>query len=356
MVPHQRAQSSDHFNAWRTVRRIAAAHTQNSQKDQRMSPLSRPRLFRILAVTGLCLAVAGLQANAAKRKPKRPITKPKFIPSAEKVELFAGMKKGQLAVKVIPRNAKGGKILVENKTSKPLTVQLPKAIVGVQVLKQVAPPGGAGGAGGGLGGGLGGGGYGGGNGGYGGGMMGGSQPFGGGMGMMGGMGMGGMGMGGMGMGGMGMGGMGMGGGFFSVPPERVVSVPYHSVCLAHGKPEPSPKATYRLMKVEDYTKDKTLQELITLVGTRRINQKVAQAAAWHLTDKMSWRQLAMKRVEQLGGLPPVPYFARGHIYGAQSLVARATAEARKSDDNKKTRPANLRGFRGRLTRVRRAGR
>ena len=297
---------------------------------------SKAGVFRSLAVAGLCVAIGALPAAAAKRTSKRPITKPKFIPSAEKVKLFEGMEKGQLSVRVIAKNSKIGKILVENKTDKPLTVQLPKSFVGVQVLKQVAPPGG------GMGGGGIGGGYGGGN--QGGGVGGGQQPFGGGFGG------GGYGGGGLGGGGLGGGGYG-GGGFFSVPPERVVAVPYNSVCLAHGKPEPSPRANYRIVKVEDFTKDRALQELITLVGTRRINVQTAQAAAWHLTDKMSWRQLAMKTQKRLGGVGARPYFAPAHIYGAQRLIAQAAAEARK--DKKDKKPETHRRVRGRLSRLRR---
>lgn len=271
-----------------------------------------------LLAAGICLSLLlGSAASAAKpTKRQRPITKPKFDPDAETVELFAGLEKGQLEVQLIPKDAQQGSMLVENKTDKPLTVQVPEAFVGVQVLKQGYGGGGYGG------GGYGGGGYGG--GGYGGG---GSQPVGGGYGgMMGGM--GGM----MGMGG-GMGGLGGGAGFFSVPPERVVKVPYQSVCLEHGKAEPTPKTTYRLIKVEDFTKDPALQELIRIVGTsRRLHPQVAQAAAWHLTDKMSWRELATKRVERLGGQAPKPYFSGFELFHAQQLVAQAVERSREGVD------------------------
>jgi hypothetical protein len=145
------------------------------------------------------LPLAALAASPAKTE-KEP---------AKVVELFDGIKAGDIEVKVIPKDAKEGSVLITNKTGKPLTIKVPEALAGVPVLAQGL---GLGGAGGGLNGGN--------QGGYGGG--GGNQGFGGGM--MGGMGgMGGMGMGGMGMGGMGMGGGmgGMGGGFFSVPAEPI---------------------------------------------------------------------------------------------------------------------------------------
>ncbi len=99
-------------------------------------------------------------------------------------------------------------------------MKLPETFLAVQVLK-------TGCSGwrtrcGGLGGGLGGGGQGGGQ----------AQTAGGGAG--GGLGGG---LGGMGGGGQG----GAGGGFFSIPPEKTVYVPYTSVCLEHGKVEPAPR-------------------------------------------------------------------------------------------------------------------
>ncbi|MCH7990157.1 MAG: hypothetical protein IID46_13540, partial [Planctomycetes bacterium] len=130
-----------------------------------------------------------------------------------------------------------------------------------------------------------------------------------------------------GQGGGGQGGGG-GGGFFSIPPEKIIKVEYHAVCLEHGKPEPSPRKTYRIIKVEDYTKDPVLQMLIEMVGTNRIDPQIAQAAAWNLTDKMSWQTLAAKQHKYLGGRRPTPYFSRAQIFRAQQLVAFAVGEAK----------------------------
>lgn len=269
----------------------------------------------------------------AKSKSKHAITNPKFDAAAEKVALFDGMDEGKFEVTVIAKDEKEGNVLIENKTDKPLTVVLPDAIVGVPVLKQF----------GGVGMGVGGGGVGG-VGGQGQNQFGGAggqqnQGFGGGFGGGG----GGGGFGGGGFGGGGFGGGGLGGGFFSIPPEKVVRVPYTSVCLNHGKAEPTPKTPYRLVRVESYTSDAALQELIRMVGTGRIDKTSAQAAAWHLTDKMSWQQLASKEVEQLGGQGNLPYFTRGQLQQAQTLVAQAVeggrerAEKEAADPNAKTR-------------------
>ena len=124
---------------------------------------------------------------------------------------------------------------------------------------------------------------------------------GGGQAMGGGMGGGGMGGGGMGGGGMGGGGMG-GGGFFSIPAEKVVSLQFNSVCLEHGKPEPSGNSKYTLVPLSRVNSDPVLYRLMTKVATGKVDSQAAQAAAWHLTDKMSFNELADKMEEHLGDI------------------------------------------------------
>src|SRR5688572_33065982 len=77
-------------------------------------------------------------------------------PTAE-VELFAGMKAGQVEAKIIPKDAKEGTLTLKNKTDQPITIRLPEAFAAVPVLAQLGG-GGLNGGGGGLNGGGGGGG------------------------------------------------------------------------------------------------------------------------------------------------------------------------------------------------------
>ena len=250
------------------------------------------------------------QADPGRRETRKPvITNPKFDPTADRVGLFDGINSGQLESQFVPRGAQGGFILLSNKSDQPLTVELPEAFVAVQVLKQFG--------GGGLGGGgLGGGGLGG--GGLGGGGQGGNQNTGGGFGG------GGGGLGGGGLGG-GQGGGGLGGqGFFSIPPERTVKVPYVSACLNHGKADPSPNLNYKLVAVEEYTQDPVLSELIRMTATGRVNPQAVQAAIWTRTDNLTWQQLASKGVQAIHGR--VPYFKPEELGAAQLMLA--TAEGR----------------------------
>ena len=275
------------------------------------------------AVASVMASPSDAEAGSKPTEARKPvITKPRFDPSAERVEFFKGMEDGQLATRFVPKDASGGFLLVTNTTEEPVTVDLPEAFVAVQVLKQF------GGGGGGM---MGGGGMGGG----GGGMGGGGQGGGGGQNAGGGMGGGGGGMGGGGLGGGGQGGGGQGGGgFFSIPPERTVRVPYVSACLNHGKPDPSARLEYKLVPVEEYTKDEVLAELIRMVGTGRVNQHSAQAAIWTRTDNMSWQELAAKNVR---GIRSVEYYFNAqNIREGQLLMAAAEGNVReKSKESEK---------------------
>jgi hypothetical protein len=104
-----------------------------------------------------------------------------------------------------------------------------------------------------------------------------------------------------------------------------------SVCLNHGKPEPKQNMIYKLVKLETYTSDPVLQELITSVATGRLEPKAAQAATWHLTDDMSWRELASKVIRHAGGVPPEPYFTPAQLGYAQQLVIQMQARVREQE-------------------------
>ena len=278
-------------------------------------------LARRLTLVAGCAAIAmsvGLTGAV-----KRPIKKLGYDPSARSVELFEGLDAGDLEATVIMKNPFEGNVFLENKSDLPITVKLPPSVATVHILKQ----GGMGmGMGGGGMGGMGGGGM----GGMGGGGMGGGQAGGGGMG--GGMG----GMGGGGMGGGGMGGLGGGGGFFSIPPEKVAQVPLNTVCLEHGKADPNPRMHYKLVKAEEYTVDPELRELLLIVASNKFDKKALQAAAWHITDKMSWDELAKKSSRRaVGGLPPVFFFNRDEITAARQIVAQVKTAVREKGTGKK---------------------
>ncbi|MGD9854760.1 MAG: hypothetical protein AB7U20_07390 [Planctomycetaceae bacterium] len=265
----------------------------------------------VLAVT----LVGCLCASSDAGKSRGIIKKLTFDPNAPRIELFEGIANESLSVKMIAKSAEGGHLLIENKSEQPLSVEMPETLVGVHVLGQI----------GGIGGGIGGGGIGGG---------GGAQAVGGGV--------GGGGAGGIdgGVGSLGGGVGGAQGGFFSIPPESVVMVPYHSVCLEHGKPDPSSKMTYQLVKTEEFTSDPLLQELLKLVAKRRIPSKIAQAAAWHIANGLSWQELAQLTYDRIG-VPDTPHFTPAELAAAQGLVSAAQANTAEDAETPADTPTRI---------------
>jgi hypothetical protein len=233
-------------------------------------------------------------------------------PAADSVEMFAAMKSGDLDVKFIPKDDREARVMFTNKTKRPLSVRLPEAFAAVPVLAQ------RGGAGGGMGGG----------------MMGGmNQMMGGGMGGMG---------GGMGGGMMG----GMGGGMMNVPAEnledgisitvaagKMATYKVATVCLEHGKRDPRPAVPYQIRPLETVMTKPGVAELLTLLGYGRIDQRGAQAAAWHLANDMSWEQLSQKRVQTVLG-DGGPYFTPDQIViGVDVAQIAVTAAANRATQN-----------------------
>ena len=275
--------------------------------------MSRHTIAVFCGLTSLALVVATslptelVAASKTGTTFKKPIKNPKFDPSAEQVDLFEAVDAGQVTVRLIPRNAMGGNVLIENKTDKPLTVKIPDAVVGVSIHSQFGNFGAAGNLG--LGNqGLGN------NAGPGNGQNG-PQKIGGGIGPA------------QGIGqpfGNGQGNApGIGQGFFSIPAEQVVSLNFNSVCLEYGKPEPGPSSKYTLAPVTKVSRDPVLYQLLTVVGSGKVDTKAAQAAAWHQANKMSFQQLSEKMNTPLGALTQTTEFTRSQIHAAEELIAQA---------------------------------
>ena len=158
--------------------------------------------------------------------------------------------------------------------------------------------------------------------------------------------------GGMGMmGGMGMGGMGMGmfnvppekvgkfngppekaglvngrpkeAGMFNVAPEKVGKFKVTTVCLEHGKPEPRPAMKYEIKPIASFTDKAEVHELCRMLGSGRLDQRAAQVAAWHLNNKMSFQELAAKRLRFANGNSR-PYFAPQELRAGMQLSVMAT--------------------------------
>ncbi|MFM8495188.1 MAG: hypothetical protein ACKOEM_06630 [Planctomycetia bacterium] len=252
-------------------------------------PIS-PRLAAVVAA--LVVIGASLPAHA-----REPVAR-SLASSGDVQDVLEAEAAGLVTVRYVPNDSRSAQIIVTNRAKKPLTLRLPAAFAGVPVLAQMGM-GGMGGMGGG------------GAGFAGGGIGGGAQTTGG----------GGLGQQGMnGMGGMG----GMGGGAFSIPPQKTRVLRVTTVCLEYGKPEPSPRYPYKLAEVESFSSDPKLALVLERLGRGELPQKVAQAAAWHLSSGLSWERLAAEKIDHAGGVPDEAYFNPAELLAAHRVVEQVT--------------------------------
>jgi len=257
----------------------------------------------VLAVPGLLLAI-----EPAKAPSKAP---------GETVELFAAMEAGSIEAKLIPRDSTQVRLLVTNKTDRPLSVAVPAAFAAVPVLGQI---------------GL-------------------NNPFNQGNnqgfnnapqrlgigGPMGGPGM--MNMAGPGMGGpQGIFNIGPGGGqnqwfqgpgIFNIPPEKVGKLKLKSVCLDFGKPEPRPKFSYEIRPLDKVSDTPGLAEVCATLGADKVPQRVAQLAAWHLASGKSWENLAGLREKT--AFATRPRYSPQELAAARKLAEKAVEAAKKAE-------------------------
>jgi hypothetical protein len=85
--------------------------------------------------------------------------------------------------------------------------------------------------------------------------------------------------------------------------------------------------TYVLRRVEDHTDDPLLQELIRSYDPERDDRLAFQAAVWHRSSELGWKDLAAKTNKR--GPLHIPYFTDSQIEQAQELVRAAEELARK---------------------------
>lgn len=276
-----------------------------------MKKLSPRTAVILMAASISCLIAAGSGS----------ITRLSVDPEASVVPMFEAIESGQIQVRMTAMNPREGRVFFTNKTDKPLTIAVPKAIVGMHVLPQVGNAGNGlfgpaagnngnnqGNAGAGL-----------------------AQSVGG---ILGAIGNNAPGVNGFGnvngngnANGNGINGFGNlpAGNFFSVPPEKTVQLAFRSVCLNHGRPDPNPGMKYQVTKLESYTSDPVLQQLLEN-DSSTTNRDAQQAAAWHVANGMSWSALAGLTTQPVPGVK-APLFKKSQLEAAKKLVEAAEKDA-----------------------------
>lgn len=274
-----------------------------------------------IAISGLVPDGAWAVTKGAKGRRAKEAEMAAAFDTISPVELFEAIQGQQLDVTLIPKDATHATVVFKNRTDQPLKIELPEAFAGVPVLAQQD------------GGDFGGGGRRGGRGGDTGGGSGGNnanQSFG-----------GGLGGGGGGLGGGGGGGGFGGGGFFNLPPDTVRKVAIDTVCLEHGKRDPHPRVEYAIQPIESLGKDPAVTQIVGMLARGEINQSVAQAATWNLTDGLSWNELANKvKVNSRYGLR-VMYFSPQQVQEAMRVSQWAKSQAKPEEPAQPQSPGEL---------------
>ena len=243
------------------------------------------RRSTVLAVVLATVAVSAVSA-------REPRVRRKAAAPAEVHGVLQAESAGLVSVKYVPNDSRSAQIVVTNRSDRPLTIRLPDQFAGVPVLAQLGGGGGQAG--------------------FGAGGIGAAPQTTGGAGPQ--------------NQGMNIGGQ-QGGGMFSVPPEKTRVVKVTTVCLEHGKPEPSPLRPYKLVELGSFSTDPRLAELLTSFGKGEVSQKVAQAAAWHIANGLTWEQLAAEMIDHAGGDPDEPFFTPAELQAASRVVAIVTKRA-----------------------------
>jgi hypothetical protein len=105
--------------------------------------------------------------------------------------------------------------------------------------------------------------------------------------------------------------------------SRVLRIP--TVCLDHGKREPNARVPYRMVAFDACSNDPRVADVLEALSRGSLSQKVAQAAAWHLSSGRTWEQLAAEVIEMAGGADPdVRVFSPAELMAARRFVEAAT--------------------------------
>ena len=107
---------------------------------------------------------------------------------------------------------------------------------------------------------------------------------------------------------------------FNIPPEKTLRFTVACVCIEHGKPDPSPHYPYEIRPLDSVSDKPQIREVVDSLGSAKYSQRVAQIAAWHFSDDLSWAELTDLKIKHLNGAK-VSQFTSQEIDQAKQLVA-----------------------------------
>lgn len=81
-------------------------------------------------------------------------------------------------------------------------------------------------------------------------------------------------------------------GLVTVPVGETVELSIPGVCLNYGLPAPTPRNTFRLVDVNEYTTSSRVRRALRSLATYGTSQGVAQAAMWHVCSDLPFEMMA----------------------------------------------------------------
>jgi len=111
---------------------------------------------------------------------------------------------------------------------------------------------------------------------------------------------------------------------FTVAAGKTLTIRTPTVCLDHGRREPTTRMPYRLVPLETVSQDPRLAVILGGLASGHLSQPVAQAAAWHVSSGRTWEQLASEVIGRAGGDADLPVFSAAELAAARRAVEVAT--------------------------------
>lgn len=237
-------------------------------------------------------------------------------PNQETVDFFSAVEKGQISAQLIPRDAWQCRLLLNNKTDKPLNVRLPDVFAGVPVSAQFMPNGNNANPN----------------------RQGGKNapqalgvtpqmgnnfnannrnPL---------------------MNLPNAGNRRNQGPLFNLAPEVTGQLKLVSVCLEHGKPTPRPNKPYEIRPIEGVASKAEVQEVVRMLGQGEVSLQAAQAAVWHLNNGLTWEKLEAEKTSKLN-IPAPPMFSARELADAKKAVEQAAKRCKQNASASPTQSA-----------------
>ncbi len=114
---------------------------------------------------------------------------------------------------------------------------------------------------------------------------------------------------------------------FCFIPGRAAHLQLRSVCLEHDRAGPSPKHHYEVRRMDQVTNVKGVYEICVMMGRGEIDHQVAQVAAWHLNNQITWRQLWDESQHGPAGMGPRNGMTRRQLFDAIEAVEKAVQKS-----------------------------